>query len=79
MVGFAGLMTFGLSLYCWVSFLRAFDIEDADARARAIGFLWKPGAATLLLALVLFAITRRMLASVDMSKPNDPDRSKIRF
>lgn len=78
-VGFAGLMTLGLSIYCWVSWLRAFGIVDADARVRAIGFLWKFGAMTMLCALILFAITRRMLASVDMSKPNDLDRPKIRF
>ena len=78
-VGFFGLMTLGLSIYCWISFFRAFGIEDPEARARAIGFLWKPGAVTLLVAMVLFFITRRMLASVDMSEPNDPDRQKIRF
>ncbi len=78
-VGFAGLMTLGLSIYCWVSFFRAFGIEDPEMRAKAIGFLWKPGTATLLAAIGLFVITRRMLANVDMSKPNDPNRQKIRF
>jgi len=78
-VGFFGLMTLGLSIYCWISFFRAFGIEAPEARARAIGFFWKPGMVTLLVAMVLFIITRRMLASVDMSEPNDPDRQKIRF
>ncbi len=78
-VGFAALMTLGLSIYCWVSLFRAFDIEDPEMQTKAIGFLWKSGAATLLAAIGLLVITRRMLAKVDMSNPNDPDRQKIRF
>ena len=78
-IGLFGLMALTISGYCWISYFKVAKIEDLEKAESYQAFLFKLGAGTLVVGLVIIVLSWKMIRGADLSSPRDPDKPTLRF
>lgn len=79
MVGLFGIMALAFSGFCWRGYFQAAKIEDVEKAESYQASMATLGAGSLVVGLLIFIVSWKMIRGADMSSPRNPDKPKVRF
>lgn len=78
-VGLFGLMALTVSGFFWRGYFLAAKIEDAEKAESIQSSMAVWGSGSLVVGLLIFVVSWKMIRGADMSSPFDADKPKARF